>query len=233
MDLRAETENRFLIKYLLIGLLCFGFFVYSAYDAFIGYPGMLPRAEAWQKLLEDESLTEDERRNQWKAVSEEQGWSSKRPTKKEDVAHVKQTIIWNYAFMAIGLAVAAPCLIWYFNTKGSWIEAKGETLRHSSGQEIDVNTITEIDKRRWEKKGIAIVHASSPSGLPEKFFIDDLKFERQPTDQIMAWVESFVEPDKIIGAPPEKTAAESSDQAPAEKELEPDATSDTQNESAG
>lgn len=220
MDLRAETENRFLIKYLLIGLLCFGFFLYSAYDAFIGYPNMLPRAEAWQKLLEDESLSEEERRSQWKTISDEQGWSSKRPTKKEDVAHVQQTIIWNYAFMVIGLAVAAPCLIWYFNSKGSWIEAQGDILRHSGGQEINVNQITEIDKRRWERKGIAIVHATGKSGQPEKFVIDDLKFERQATDQIMAWVESHVEPDKIFGAPPEAAntkAATSDDSEPTDE----------------
>ena len=198
MTLRATTETKFLLKYLLIGLGCLAFFLWSTYDAFIGYPSMLPRAQAWEKLMEDPSLDETERQARWEAMSEEGGWSSKRPKEKETLASVQQTIIYNYAFMAIGIAIAGPCIGWYLTNRGTWIESTDDGLRNSAGQFFTIDQVQQIDKRRWDKKGIAVVHFRDDQQKDQTFIIDDLKYQREETDQILDWLEQQLPREKIV-----------------------------------
>lgn len=205
--IRAGTENLFLLKYLIIGLVCVGFFLWSTYDAFVGYPSQLPRGEAWKKLLDDESLDDAQRQSKWGEIAKEKGWSSNRPSKDEMPKSVHEKIIWNYVFMAISLAIAVPCIFLYLSNMGTWIEYDGSVLRNSKGQELNVSTITKIDKKRWEKKGIAIVHYSGKEG-DSTFIIDDLKYERKPTDEILGDIESQVDPSMIVNGPPERPLEE-------------------------
>jgi len=72
-------------------------------------------------------------------------------------------------------------------------------LASKGGGEIELKDITKIDKTRWEKKGITKVSATGADGKERTMIIDDLKFEREPTDQIMAEIERVAGVDKIIG----------------------------------
>ncbi|MEL7496525.1 MAG: hypothetical protein AAFN77_02880 [Planctomycetota bacterium] len=194
---RANTEKGFLLKYLFIGIGCFAFFLWSTYDAFIKYPGQIPRAQAWETLTEDKSLDDAQQQERWKEIATENGWGTKRPTKKESVDSIQQKVIWNYVFMAIGLALAAPNIIWYLSVNNSWIEVEAPKIRDDAGREFDVTAITRIDKKKWEKKGIAVITYSDHTG-EQTFIIDDLKYERKPSDEIMEWIESQVERDIIV-----------------------------------
>lgn len=202
-NVRATTENMFLFKYLLIGAACFAFFLWSTYDAFVAYPAKIPRGQAWEKIKKDDSLDDAAQQEKWIVLAKEKGWSTKRPTKKESPDSVRQTIIWNYAFMAIGFGIAAPCIIWYFLNNGTWIEADKGVLRNSRGAEVPIGKITKIDKKKWEKKGIAIVSYTADDGSEKTFTIDDLKYQRNETDQILAWVEGQVKRDVIVNGSPE------------------------------
>ena len=66
-----------------------------------------------------------------------------------------------------------------------------------------MENITAIDKSRWEKKGIAKVSATNADGKVQTLVIDDLKFEREPTDKIMAEIERVAGEDKITAGKPE------------------------------
>ena len=200
---RASTNRAFLLKYLIIGVLCFAFFLWSTYDAFIKYPGKVERAKAWEVLLNDESLDDAQRQTEWKEIAKENGWNTKRPKKAESVDAIEQKILWNYLFMAVGLIIAIPNVLWYFQVNNTWIELRGDELSHSDGSKLRANSITKIDKKKWDKKGIALVHYNEGGG-ENTLVIDDLKFERKATDAIMEHLESLVEREIIVNGKTEK-----------------------------
>ena len=203
MNLRANPEKWFLLKYLLIGLVCLAFAGWATYDAFVKAPAKMPRAQAWEeleaKIAADDTLTTGENLSpMWKKISEENGWESKRLTEEHPVASIKKFILYNYGFIAIGLAVGIPCVLWYLKNKGKWIESTEDGLRSSDGQELKISQITQFDKIKWEKKGIGVLHYTNDQGAEEKFIVDDLKFERKTTDKIVAWIEEQIPGEMIV-----------------------------------
>ena len=86
---------------------------------------------------------------------------------------------------------------------GKWIELRDGKLSTKGGTEIALKDITAIDKTRWEKKGFAKVSGTDADGKVRTVTIDDLKFEREPTDQIMAEIERVAGEDKITAGKPE------------------------------
>ena len=215
MNLRAIPETNFLLKYLLIGIGCLGFALYSLYDGLIEFPAKLPRAEAFYELVSDESLTTEQVNEKWKAVAKENGWSSKRLSKDDYPDHIRNNIKFQWLFLAIGLGVGIPCLLWYFKNKNSWLESTDDGLRNSSGQEVKCSQITKFDKRKWEKKGIGILHFME-NGEPKTFVVDDLKYDRKTTDEIVRWIENQIPAEMIVNGLPEsaqvKTAAAEEDE---------------------
>ena len=86
---------------------------------------------------------------------------------------------------------------------GQWIELRDGTLSTKKGLAVALKDITEIDKTRWEKKGLAKVSATGADGNVQTVTVDDIKFEREPTDRIMAEIERVAGEDKITGGKPE------------------------------
>ena len=95
MNLRANPESKFLLKYLVIGLGCVAFAGWSLYDGLVVAPNKIPRAQAWAELQE-EKLISDEENKKWKEISKENGWSSKRPNKDESVESIQHFITYQY-----------------------------------------------------------------------------------------------------------------------------------------
>jgi len=203
--LRATPETKFLLKYLVIGLGCLGFAVYSFYDGVFAYPARIPRAKAWEELSAQE-LDEPELVKQWKVIAKENGWKTKRPTSDESVASIENLIIYQYVFMALGLGIGLPCLIWYLRSRKTWIESTEDSVRSSDGREVKLSQIQKFDKKKWEKKGIGVLHYTGTDGSSGKFIIDDLKYDRQTTDEIVLWIESNIPAEMIVNGPPESAS---------------------------
>lgn len=200
--MRANTEKKFLLKYLLIGVACTAFGGWAIYDVLIKYPAQIPRLEAWEKLLADESLDDEQRVQQYRELAQENGWSNKRPTGDETLKKLKENFIWNYGFIICGLGIGLPLIVWYLRNRNSWIElTDGNKITSSWGQTVDFDSITEFDKKNWQQKGIGIVYFGVNGS--QKFVIDDLKFDRRTTDQIVSTMEKAIGTDKIVNGAPE------------------------------
>jgi hypothetical protein len=58
---------------------------------------------------------------------------------------------------------------------------------------IPLNNIRKVDKRLWERKGIAYVEYEVPGSAERRQFkLDDFVYERQPTDAIFERIEKHV-----------------------------------------
>ena len=197
MNKRAETEKFFWLKFLAIGLGTLGFGAYAAWDAAVEGPYQLKQAEAWEPLYHSD-LKEDAKMDKWKEIATENGWSTKHPKKEITVKSRTEFIYFNYGLMAICGLIALPCLLWCLKTKGTWIESTENGLRNSSGQQLTLDQITKVDKARWDKKGITVVHYTDDQGGKNTFLIDDLKFDRTATDEIMAWIEENIDTKLVV-----------------------------------
>lgn len=208
MTIRAEADSRFLLKYLLIGLGCIGFGMYSIYDGFVSAPAQMPMAAAWDELKKDPSLDDADRSTRYKEIAKENGWPSKRIRKT--VEEIEIFVIYQYIFMGIGFSIGIPCLLWYLKTRGSWIESSENGLNSSWGQELTFDQITQFDKKKWEKKGIGVLHFDTPKGSG-KFVVDDLKYSRVQMDEIVCLIESRIASNLIVNGDPEQKEKQGAD----------------------
>jgi hypothetical protein len=204
MTIRANADNKFLLKFLLIGLGCAAFGGWAVKDIVLKGPKDIEIATAWEKLKNDESLDDAERDKRYKVIAKEKGWPSKRPGKS--LKDARDFMVWNYAFAAIGLGVGLPCLFWWVRNRGIWIEAEGDTVRSSRGQEFTIEQVTQFDKKKWEKKGIGVVTYQA-DGVPKNFVVDDLKYSRSEMDEIVRLIEEKIPAEMIVGGAPESVEA--------------------------
>ena len=126
--------------------------------------------------------------------------------------------------------IAIPCMLWFFKNRGTWLEIDGTQLSSSNGQSLDFSDIQTLDKKKWEKKGLATIHY----GVKKTFVLDDLKYARKIVDEMIAEIEAAIPADKIINGPTEVEIAKASEAKQAArqarlKELEgADADTDTE-----
>ncbi len=211
MKARANTDKKFLYKYLLIGIATLVFGLYCFYDAFLKYPAQQPASIAYDSLLVDiderKAAATDEavnwaevRESEWKQIAESNGWDTKPPHYTAE--KLKHNIQFSIGLGAVCALIAVPCIIWFFRNRGTWLEIDGTRLSSSNGQSVDFSDIQMIDKKKWVKKGLATIHYLD-NGSEKSFVLDDLKYDRAVVDQMIAEVETAIPTDKIINGPTE------------------------------
>ena len=91
-----------------------------------------------------------------------------------------------------------------------WIEASDTGISSSWGQELRFDEMRTLDKKHWAKKGIAKI-TYEQEGRKKTFVLDDFKFHREPTDDILLLVESHLTDEQIINGHPEPISEEESE----------------------
>lgn len=216
MTLRAETENKFLYKYLLIGIATLAFSCWAFYDASVNYPSKIPKAAAYDKLRNDDSLTNIQRQEQWDVIAAENGWPEQIPEKSVEEIHYD--INWNWIFGGVAALIGVPNLVWFLRNRGTWLEMDGNTITNSQGQTVELSQATELDKKKWVKKGIALLKYKSDDGTEKTFVLDDMKYQRGPVDEMMAQIEETIGIEKVVNGPTEANLAEQAAKKKAERQ---------------
>jgi len=217
--IRADVDPRHYLRFLLIGIVAFGFALYCLYDGFIAYPAQRVRALRYQEL-EKQSVDEDWQQRQlqeeWKQIAAENDW----PVIPPGEPKTDGDIVTQFVMAAMTGGISLLFLTIWFRSRGRWIEGDGAGLRSSWGQSFTYDQITSLDKKLWRNKGIAKV-SYQDGNRTRRFVVDDFKFQRKPTDAILLQLESHIDPALITGGPPEpspeehgeETADEASDAA--------------------
>ena len=214
--LRAEVNPKFKYKFLLIGVIALCVGLYHFIDPVFVYPKMRPASEAFAKLQVQVQGDDGALQRQWPPLAESNGWPEDRPKYTPD--ELTTNTIYSYFIGVLFTFVAAlPCLWTFLRCLGQWIEFDGSGLANAKGQKVSFDQISKIDKTKWEKKGIAKL-VYSDGGSERSFVVDDLKFDREITDQIMELVEAKVGVDKIDGAQSEEEYRLAREQMLREKE---------------
>ncbi|MEA2709484.1 MAG: hypothetical protein QOF78_2085 [Phycisphaerales bacterium] len=85
--------------------------------------------------------------------------------------------------------------VWTLKDTRGVYRMSGNTLNAPGHPPVTIDDIRRIDKRKWDKKGVAYLHYEI--GTPPKagvLKLDDFAYERQPTDEILERIEKNVMP---------------------------------------
>jgi hypothetical protein len=96
---------------------------------------------------------------------------------------------------------------WLHISRGEYRLA-GQTLHVPGHPPVPFEMITAVDKRQWDRKGIAYVDYEV-AGKHSRLKLDDFIYEREPTDRIYDEIVKFVMPEGSDGAAvaPESTSS--------------------------
>jgi hypothetical protein len=101
------------------------------------------------------------------------------------------------------LAIAA-IVRWIYISRGSY-RLSGNVLHVPGHPPVPLDAITELDKRQWDRKGIAFISYDLGNGQTGKLKLDDFLYQREPTDEIYKRIEEHVAPSAVT-EPQEQSA---------------------------
>ncbi|MEM6364434.1 MAG: hypothetical protein AAF539_15835 [Planctomycetota bacterium] len=179
--IRADVHMPYFNKFLYIALACAGYALWSLYDAQVTYPKKLEIARAYESF--PDSTTG---RQQWLDLSKQNGWPQASP--KKSAAEVEGLIVQQYLAIVGCLILGTILSLKWWRARGTWIEGDASVIRSSWGKQVDLENVTAINKRKWEKKGIAVLKHSY-EGHRQKFTLDDYKYDREATGKLLAFAE--------------------------------------------
>ncbi len=199
MTLRADISRGYLMRLGLVGLFCAAGGAWFLYDGLVTYPNQQIRAVEFQKFVEEnEEMDELDQLNAWNDLAMEKGWPTGNPGEPKKDYDINEQFYYAGAAGLIGIGFLSR----FAYMLGRWIECDDTHLRDKAGHETTYANITELNKKKWQSKGIAFASYKTPSGT-ERIRLDDFYFDRDKTRAILRQVEANIDPALITNGKPE------------------------------
>lgn len=200
MTIRTNINTSHLVRLGIVGCFCTGMALYCLYDGFVGYPNQRIRANEFIAFKEEHSEELDPKDivDQWKLLAAERGWPTDNPGEPRSDYEIISQFVMAGLFGPIGLLFLFQLII----NKGRWIESEGMKLTSSMGDDLELDQIVELNKKKWQKKGIAKLKYKTGEKVG-KLILDDCNYERDTTNQILRHIEANIDHEKIVGGKPE------------------------------
>ncbi len=180
---------------LLAALFPLGFSVFFFWDGAVGYPSADHRYHEWKQYHDEGKLSE------WPEIAKQKGWKSNEwdawlndPHQQGRVPefrwghgkYTEQFVCGSFAF-TVGLIV----LTYWLSQKNRVVRTDEEAVYSPDGTRVPFTAITGVGKKKWEDKGYATI-LYKIDGRKGRFLLDDYKFDREATHQILAEIEAKV-----------------------------------------
>ncbi|MGB7157462.1 MAG: hypothetical protein WBD40_05315 [Tepidisphaeraceae bacterium] len=175
---RYYRNTRYIMAVLLVGMA--GWF---AYDGWVKWPeGNRKIVELQSQLTVAQEAKDDEKAG---ALSAEL---------KNYTHHNAMGILFQKVLALTLPPVGIGLLVWaLYNSRGEY-RLSGNTLSAPGHPTIALDQVRQIDKRLWDRKGIAFLDYEVEGSPGGRIKLDDFVYERKPTDQIFERVEAYVAP---------------------------------------
>lgn len=159
-----------------IALALGGWFIY---DGTVGYPQKQRAAQAWLHIKQKYGQNWPAH---WAKIRRKHHW----PVQPAVVTDwdIRTQFIYAAACLIFGLFAAMG----FVRVSRRWIETDEIGLHTNRGLHVPWENIELLDKARWDKKGIAIVHYQQ-NGKSGRLTLDDWKYDAAATTAIVAQVE--------------------------------------------
>jgi hypothetical protein len=201
-EIIAKPDARYRFKHLAFSIIIFGVGFWFAYDGWIGWPKHNQEVAVLQRDIDAAA-----KRNDQKTLDELKTRLAgmHKPYTEVDILIQKLLAV---GLPIIGIAYGAWTLV---ATRGR-IRLSGRTLEVPGAEPIEFVDIRHIDKSRWDRKGIAIIHYQAHHPQRERAYkLDDFAYNRKPTDEILERIEHFLAPPPELPPEPESEAAPQTD----------------------
>lgn len=162
-DIVARVDFQYRWRTWALGIFLLGIGLYSLHDGFIAYPR---DNAAWEQM----------------------GNRVDRPLRPP---HDPPGIVFNQFAGVLCTALSIPILIWRERRSRGEYRLSGNTLHVPGQAPIEMQEIQGLDLVRWDRKGIAVIECQSPGGM-RRVAINDMIYQRQPTDQIVDRIEAHL-----------------------------------------
>lgn len=196
-EIIAEPDAGYRWKHLIVAVVAIAVGGWFAYDGWIGWPEQNRKADEVTKQFEAAQRSKDEKE------IERLSLELKKYQKHNDASILLQKI----------LAFACPAFgIWWGawtirDTRGQYRLAN-DTLEVPGHPPVTFNDIRRIDKRKWDKKGIAYLHYEiGQPPVAGVLKLDDFAYERKPVDDMLERVERNVLPSVPTDVAPKRASA--------------------------
>jgi hypothetical protein len=207
MPIRSENDPRFYRRFFFMGLFAIGFALWSLFDGAIEYPHR--REQAFEQFRAEYKSFDDSKNEQSMSLDEFESQATEVSRERwESFAHeldipTRADVVMQYTQFVVAGAIGIWLISLPLRARGRWIELTDTGITSSWGQTFHFDDVANVEKRQWRNKGIAKV-TYLDNGRKRKFVIDDYKFDRHKTDEILYELEQRIDPEKITGGPPEE-----------------------------
>lgn len=176
MILEARLSRTWIKRMLFMSAFFFGLAIYCVYDGAIAYPKKNAIYREHQKFVSEGRAAE------WPDHAKSRGWKVKPPEKLH--SETEQFV------MAALATLAALCpLGWLAMCWKRTLRSDPDAVYSDTGTRVPFASMREVDKRRWDTKGIAVV-AYEEDGRRRKLVLDDYKYAGG--EEILARVEEHL-----------------------------------------
>jgi hypothetical protein len=169
-------------RYLMV-LICVGLGLWFAYDGWVAWPNEN------RKYAEVNAKLETAR-----AVGDKDAASRHTEELKSLKQHTGYDIPLQRILGGVLPVAGIGLLCWaLYNSRGTYRFAD-DTLHAPGHPPVPVDAIRQIDKQKWDRKGIAFIDYEVPgaTGGAGRIKLDDFVYEQKPTQAILARIESLV-----------------------------------------
>jgi hypothetical protein len=87
-------------------------------------------------------------------------------------------------------AVGIGLLVWTLYSSRGEYRLAGDVLSVPGHPDVPLDYVTQIDKSKWDRKGIAYLDYALPTGQKGRVKLDDFVYDRPPTDRILEAIEA-------------------------------------------
>jgi len=187
MQIKARIRGGYNIRWLIVAVVLLGYCgAYGTYDGLYAFPKDNRQAAALESFKADVGPPSQNRKawQQYVATADvdlPQDWNA------VPAEHGPTDMYYNYALMILGWPLGVFFLAFYLRNLWLWLTADEEGL-HTNRKFASWSSLTQLDRSRWQRKGIAIVHFDS-DGRSDQIVLDDWKYQPQPVRKIVQLIE--------------------------------------------
>lgn len=178
MNLAAKISREWRDRMIIVLLMLLGSSAWFFYDGAVAYPKYNVKADAYAEIQRVYQADENLVKEKWKALAIENHWDPEDvPKKRKDE---KQQFQWGTGLLIISVLF----LLWVLREMHRVILADDEKFLgigraippFNNLKEVRYDSVFGVDKRRWDKKGIALVFYKTDKGSRASVIVDDYKY---------------------------------------------------------
>lgn len=195
-NLTAKISREWRDRMIIVLIMLVGSAAWFFYDGAVAYPKYNAKADAYAEIQRvyqaDEALVKEK----WTALAIEKNWNPEDvPKKRKDEA---QQFRWGSAL----LIISALFTLWMLREMRRVITADDEKFvgiartlpPFNALRKVAFASVIGVDKRRWDKKGIALIFYKDAAGTRRSVIVDDYKYAG--SEKILQRCEAIIEEKK-------------------------------------